>query len=303
MDGNYGTGTEAECPAQAGQDEQRVLKRRELLDRLPPGSLAVFDQPYIPGAGSTGPVDYRQTLDLYIPPGTGLFPLVIWIHGGGWNACDKDTDAAPGFLSSGFALASINYRLIGDGHPFPAQIEDCFSALAWLRQNGEEHHIDSRRIGVFGHSAGAHLAGMILTTGGTDLFSKTQNGGGQVQGAVLLSGPLDLVRERGNWPAGTFVWNPEDAFCRYFFPGGVYDEDFARWASPASYLHPGVPPVLVVHGGADTLVPFGQALAFTQALKKTGTEAIFYLEPESGHDTLSPENYSGVIRFFNGIMR
>jgi acetyl esterase/lipase len=274
----------------------RILKRRELVSSLPGGAFCLFDQPYTQGAGAD------QTLDLFVPPGTGAFPLIVWIHGGGWNGCNKDTDDAGLFLRSGFALASLDYRLIGNGAPFPAQIEDCFSALVWLRENGAKYRVDSERIGLVGHSAGAHLAGLIATTGGTDQFCKTASTSTRVQAAVLWSGPLDLGREGANWPSDTFVWNPEDPFCTAFFPGGAYDEEFARWASPASYLRAGVAPMLIVHGGEDLLVPAGQALAFAEALRKLGGNVSCRIEPECGHDTISPTTYDEALRFFRDVL-
>jgi len=247
---------------------QRTLKRHKLIGELPAGSTYLFDQPYAPDADPRAGIASHQTLDLYLPPGPGPFPLIVWIHGGGWNGSDKDTDVAPRFLGSGFALASLDYRLIGSGAAFPAQIEDCFSALVWLRENGTKYRLDIERIGVLGHSAGAHLAGLIATTGGTDQFCKIAST--RVQAAVLWSAPLDLSRERGNWPSSTFVWNPKDPFSTAFFPGGAYDEQFAQWASPASYIRAGLLPILIVHGSEDTIVPPGQALAFAEASRALG---------------------------------
>lgn len=283
------------------REDPRLVKRRELVSRLPIGSTVLFDQPYLEEPVPGGAVGYRQTLDLYAPPGSGPFPLIIWIHGGGWNGCDKDTDVAPLFLGSGFALASVNYRLIGGGAPFPAQIEDCFSALLWLRQNGPKYHVDPQRIGILGHSAGAHLAGLIATTGGTDQSFGTR-ASTRVQAAVLWSCPFDLGRERGNWPSDTFVWNPADPFCTKFFPQGAYDEEFARWASPASYVGAGLPSLLIVHGGQDALVPSGQAIAFAEALRELDGKVKLRIEPETGHDTVSSENYLEALRFFNGVL-
>ena len=268
--------------------------RSALLD-----SLSVLDQPYMLESSFRAAVDPKQRLDLYVPPGTGPFPLIVWIHGGGWHSCDKSTDAAPQFLEAGFALASVDYRLTSSGASFPAQIEDCFSALNWLRRNGAKYKLDTQRIGLLGHSAGAHLAALIVTTAGTGLFSDITS---SPQAAVLWSGPFDLGRERGQWPSDTFVWNPEDPFCKTFFPGGAYDEVCARLASPASYIRAGLPPMLLVHGGKDGVVPLGQALGFAEALRGWGVNVQIRVEPESGHDTMSPENYLEALRFFRGVL-
>ena len=283
--------------------QPRKLKERELAAQLPVGATLVFDQPYIPGADRETAFESNQTLDLYVPAGLGPFPLIIWIHGGGWSSCNKDVDFAPQVLGLGFALASLDYRLTSNGFPFPAQIEDGISALTWLRQNGASYRVDIDRIGVIGHSAGAHLSALIATTGGTNPFTNLTSVSTRVQAAVLWSGPLDLGRERGNWPRSTFPWNPEDAFSKKFFAGGVYDEEFAKWASPSSYVRAGLPPMLLVHGGKDNLVPPGQAIAFADAVIQCGGEAKIRIEEERDHNILVPNNFTEAFAFFEAILK
>ncbi|XHR29485.1 MAG: alpha/beta fold hydrolase [Chthoniobacteraceae bacterium] len=288
---------------QPGNADPRETRQHEVVRKLPLESIALFDQPYLPGADTKAALAANQTLDLYVPPGPGPFPLIVWIHGGGWHSGNKNTGAAPLFLKAGFALASLDYRLIQDNAPFPAQIEDCLSALAWLRQNAPHYRIDPGQIGVIGHSAGAHLAALIATIGGTALFSPTHNVAPRVQAAVLWSGPLDLGRERGQWPRSAFPWNPSDPFCRMFFPGGSYDEAFAQWASPASYVTASAPPMLIVHGAKDTTVPDGQAVAFAESLKRQGVPATFRSEPESNHNIVTLQNFQEALGFFSSILK
>ncbi|MEI9960259.1 MAG: alpha/beta hydrolase [Limisphaerales bacterium] len=126
-------------------------------------------------------------LDLYVPAGNGSFPLVIWIHGGGWHGGDKETSGASlalQFLPHGFALASLDYRYTYDA-PFPAQIEDCNKALVWLRLNAKKYHLDPDRVGVVGHSAGAHLAALMAATGDGHQFSKDATSVRCARGGVL----------------------------------------------------------------------------------------------------------------------
>ncbi len=77
------------------------------------------------------------------------------------------------------------------------------------------------------------------------------------------------------------AWNPRDPFMK-FFPGGAYDTAFAQKASPASYIHPGLPPCLIVHGGKDTTVPIGQAAAFAEKAKEAGAD-VTYEVLHAGH--------------------
>jgi acetyl esterase/lipase len=84
----------------------------------------------------------RNRLDLYLPEkAEGQLPLVVWIHGGGWEGGSKEGCPAISLVSKGYAVASINYRL-SQHAVFPAQIEDCKAAIRWLRANAAKYHID-----------------------------------------------------------------------------------------------------------------------------------------------------------------
>lgn len=239
----------------------------------------------------------KQRLDLYLPPGPGPFPVVAWIHGGGWHSGDKQPEGerfARTFVDEGIALAAIAYRLT-PAAPFPAQIEDCDAALAWLRKHASSLGLDARRVGLFGHSAGAHLCALMAVSGGR---GTCVNDGAAVQAAVCWSPPCDLDRVRGEWPETTFPWNPKDPFCRTFFPGGSYDTEVARAASPASHVHGDAPPMLVVHGLQDSVVPAGQAIRFVEALRGAGARASFRGEEVKGHDVIEDALVAEAARFF-----
>jgi acetyl esterase/lipase len=291
--------------ARAESLAERAAHKQRLVATLPPGTVTLFDQPYVEGAKPDRVPDSIQTLDLYLPPGPGPFPLILFIHGGGWHGGDKEisgADAAVHFVPAGFAVASMDYRLTTDSAPFPAQIQDCFAALIWLRQNAAKYNLNPDKVGVMGHSAGAHLSALMATTGDGAQFVNPTNVSTRVQAAVLWSGPFDLGRERGQWPHTMFVWNPQDPF-RTFFPKGAYDETFAEWASPASYVHSNLPPMLMVQGGKDTLVPVGQAVAFADAVKKAGGDVTLRIDPDHGHDTEQKKGFSEAVEFFRRTLK
>src|SRR5205085_3639213 len=105
------------------------------------------------------------TLDLYLPKASSEKPrpLVVFIHGGGWEGGDKN-DAFVGFVfalirDSEFAATSVNYRLSAEAK-WPAQIFDCKAAIRWLRAHAAELNIDPEKIGVVGISAGGHLVSL-----------------------------------------------------------------------------------------------------------------------------------------------
>ncbi|MBI4979580.1 MAG: alpha/beta hydrolase [Spirochaetes bacterium] len=276
--------------------EDKKEKQRQFIAQLPAGSTGLFDEPYVPNPKNSPVPGSQQNLDLFVPPGDGPHPLVIYIHGGGWHSGAKGIGMAPPYVAAGLAFATLNYRLTVDA-PFPAQIEDCIAALGWLRANAGRLHLDRNRIGVSGHSAGAHLAALLAVTGGDSVFKTGAGNFPPVQAAALMSGPFDLGRERGNWPKTMFAWNPNDKFCKTFFTNGSYEEPFAQWASPSSYVRGGLPPMLIIHGGKDTTVPLEQARTFADALTQAGNQVTFRIAPEAGHSLPADAN-SESLQFF-----
>jgi dienelactone hydrolase len=273
---------------------------RNLLAKLPPGSTNHLDVVYVAGAKPCLKPDSVQTLDLFVPPGKGPFPLVFWIHGGGWHSGGKENSGihlAQKFLPKGLALASINYRLTADA-PFPAQIEDCNAALIYLRQHAAAYHLDADRVGAVGHSAGAHLAALMAVTGDSRRFSPNSGHSVRVQAAVCWATPADLDRDRGDWPKTSMMYNGTNAPLWGLFPDKSYDGSFARTASPASYVHPSGPPMIIVHGAQDKLVPPGQAVAFADALKKSGVEVTLRVDPYHGHDVMNAASVDEAVAFF-----
>lgn len=115
-------------------------------------------------------VDANLTsLDLYLPAGCGAVPVVVWVHGGGWRAGDKATEATDrkaAFVNGlGAALVAVNYRLSTprSGVRWPDHGDDVAAALAWVRNDGVAHGLDPDRLALIGHSAGAHLVSIVVT--------------------------------------------------------------------------------------------------------------------------------------------
>lgn len=126
--------------------------KRRAPPGVPEGVQVLRDLTYVEGGHE------RNRLDLYLPEkAEGRPPLVVWIHGGAWQAGSKEDCAAVRLTAKGYAVASINYRL-SQHAVFPAQIEDCKAAIRWLRANAAKYHLDPDHIGVWGSSAGGHLA-------------------------------------------------------------------------------------------------------------------------------------------------
>ncbi len=178
------------------------------------------------------------------------------------------------FASQGYASVVPNYRLMPDDI-YPAQLQDCFCALAWTHVNAERFGFDPERIVTFGYSAGANLAGMI---GAVDDPTPYLDGCSYTlfddwtQGVILLAGRTILADY------------PTDEIAAYL--GGTIDEvpDLWQEAAPVTHLDETDPPFLVVQGMADELLPIEMSEKFVATLADAGIEHEFVAIPEASHD-------------------
>ena len=109
--------------------------------------------------------DVELLAEVYRPLGIGPHPGVLLLHGGGWLAGSRFelTRIARQLAPLGYTVMAIDYRL-APKDKFPARIDDCREALKWMRENAAEYKIDPQRLGVWGYSAGGHLAALLGTT-------------------------------------------------------------------------------------------------------------------------------------------
>lgn len=226
-------------------------------------------------------------LDLFVPPGEQLVPLVLWIHGGGWMQFSKtDGVQALGLLSHGYAVASTDYRLSSEAI-FPAQIHDVKAAVRYLRANAAGFGLDPERFGVWGESAGGHLAALLGTTSVCCELEGEEGVTGvssRVQAVVDLYGPTDLLQRKAQTPEGAQDPEaPDSSSARLLGGPPSRRPERARQANPIIYVTKGAPPFLVVHGDADDLVPLGQSELLVAALRATGAEVDFMLIKGGGH--------------------
>jgi acetyl esterase/lipase len=227
----------------------------------------------------------RQKLDLYVPESEHPLPVIIWVHGGGWQGGSKDgcPPLRAGYTEKGFAVASIGYRLSGDA-VFPAQIEDCKAAIRWLRAHAEEHNLDPERFGVWGSSAGGHLVALLGTSGDVEDFDVGPHLDqlSRVQAVCDYYGPTDFK---------VFVTTPRyESHARDNSPeakllGGAVLENSDKVArvNPITYVGDDDPPFLIVHGDKDGTVPLNQSQLLFDALKEAGVPVHFHTIHGAGH--------------------
>ena len=210
-----------------------------------------------------------EKLDLYLPTvGTPPYPVVVWIHGGGWWSGDKGLPVgSPQFqlLKNGIAIASANYRLSTQAK-FPAQIQDLKAVVRWLRANSAKYKLNSAKIGAWGKSAGGHLAALLGTSGGvTTLTDLSLGNAGQpdhVSAVVDFSGPVNfLTMDTQLKQLGCPKYNGTGHNAASSPPSSLMGAAIqtipakVATANPETYVTANDPPFLIQHGGADCIVP------------------------------------------------
>jgi len=209
-------------------------------------------------------------------------PLVIHVHGGGWSAGDKggafQTSYARMFFQLGFAVASINYRLSPAWH-FPAHINDCKLAVRFLRKNAQLFGIDPEHIGLWGGSAGGHLVSLMGTADDSDGLE----GPGlpaissRPQAVVDHFGPTDLASFVAGTPYQTTT------IINFLGCAPVDCPDLARQASPAFFVTADDPPLLIIHGDQDSVVPYSQAEILARLLREVKNAGALIKVLNAGH--------------------
>jgi len=270
--------------------------------RRSPGLQPTYaNVPYVPNGGD------RQQLDIFLPPNykeREKLPVLVWIHGGSWQSGSKDDmkmilplmpllmGGKGNFISQGYACVSINYRFIRQA-PFPAQIEDCKTAIRWLRANAETYNLDPDRIGVWGVSAGGHLSAILGTSPHKKEFEVGENleYSSAVQAVVDIFGPTDftIIFDIFENPPPEIAQLLEgrdlDALAQMALGGPVSEKrELISLMSPIVHITKDCPPFLIIHGTEDKLVPFSQSERFFDALKKAGVNVEFEIVEGGGHD-------------------
>ncbi len=213
--------------------------------------------------------DWALEMDIYLPASAGeAAPVLVYAHGGGWYTGDKTTGAGqediPELVARGYAVAAINYRL-APKYKFPAQLEDLKCAICFLRTNAARYGIDAARIGIWGDSAGGHLAALVGVTGdwrcpGCDADICHADECCPVQAVASFYGPTDLaaVYEKDRSPHMEHVFGTADRLSPVI-----------SQASPLTHVSGDDPPFLLIHGEADEMIPVEQSRELYRRLTAT----------------------------------
>ncbi len=224
---------------------------------------------------STIPGYRPMIVDIYMPPKkAGPKPLIMYVHGGGWVGGTTRNSGAHGnfpaalakLASEGFVVASLEYRLAGEAR-FPAQVQDTRAALRFLKDNAARYGIDPKRTGIWGGSAGAHLAGLAAYSCGVEEMDRDHKPDGRecVQAFVGWYGVYDFGALAASRPE-----RRDQAGERLLGCDGKCPTEAYLAASPAFYIDSKDPPTLLIHGTEDKVVPISQSYLVEKELKAAG---------------------------------
>lgn len=237
------------------------------------------------------------TLDVYqARGGTDPKPTLVYIHGGGWTNGSKESSALSvlPYLEMGWSVVNVEYRMADVAHA-PAAVEDCRCALRWVYRNAEQYNFDINRIVVSGNSAGGHLSlttGMLPASAGLDRqcpgdrrrsWSTGNVSTAELKVAAIINwyGITDVVGLM-HGPPGT-----SGNFTEAWLGSGSDRAAVAEQVSPLSYVRPGQPPVLTIHGDADSIVPYDHAVRLHEALDAAGVANELLTVTGGGHGGFS----------------
>lgn len=259
-----------------------------------------------------------QKLDLYLPQGTGLFPVVLLVHGGGFMFGDKvDPIAKSGtdqLLEHGFAVVNINYRLSAEAKA-PAQIHDLKTAVRWLRAHAREFHLDPEKFGGWGGSAGGSLVALLGTSHGVAALEGMElgcpNESSQIQAVVDWFGPIDFLKmdeQFAQFPEAQTHDAPESPESVLIGAPIQTRPDLAKLVNPITYISASSAPFLIQHGTADRNVPHQQSQMLYDALKPVlGDKVTLTLLQDAPHgggpQFWSAENVKMVLSFFDKYLK
>ncbi len=269
--------------ALAGPDKVQFIEPGDRVKRELSHITVKKDVRYL-GEGRT------EKLDLYLPDPklhTGPYPAVVIIHGGGWHGGDKaagrEQNIGTTLAKAGYVCASINYQLAKKESKFtdhlkqvwPGHLQDCKTAVRFLRKHADQYQIDAKHIGAIGGSAGGHLVAMLAVTGDDPALEPREPYAGfssRIQAVVPMYGVHDLLA----------LARSRDQLSSF----SDTEKDLCHQASAVSHITSDDPPFLILHGTRDALVPVEQSELLQAALKQGNVPAeILIIEgaPHSFH--------------------
>jgi acetyl esterase/lipase len=219
----------------------------------------------------------RTRLDVYQPEGARDCPVFIYVYGGSWHSGNKALYApmAQRLMPEGIVVVLPDYTTYPAAR-FPQPVQEIAAAIAWTLDNIQNFGGDPRRVIVGAQSAGAQVAGVALLD--PRWLAAHGHSAAEVRGFLGISGVYDVpaqvayAQRHGRW--GRYVES---------VMGGRAN---LTAASPISFVTAAAPPMLLIHGDADTTVPIQTSLDFHARLQAAGVPSEFVCYPRGGHSAI-----------------
>lgn len=229
----------------------------------------------------TDPKNERQTLDVFSPNEGKNHPVVVWIHGGGWQAGDKtDVQKKPqAFTDKGFVFISINYRLLPNNVTIKQMAGDVAKAIRWSHDHAKDYGGDPNTIFVMGHSAGAQLAALVCTD---ERYLKAEG-----LSLALIKGCVPVDGDTYDVPMQVQTVEKKRAD---FFKKSFGDVESQKDLSAVTHVAKGkdIPPFLILHV-AEHPETKGQSQRLVTALREAGVAAKAFPAEGKNHNTLNSD--------------
>jgi acetyl esterase/lipase len=287
---------------------------------MPYASAVIKDLPYANQSEA-------QKLDIYLPSkGTQPYPVIVWIHPGGFFEGDKNGSGAvdplarvdmkalvPPMLARGYAVVSINYRLSHEAQ-FPADVYDVKAAVRWVRANSSKYGFNPESVVSWGSSAGGHLSAFLAVSPGVkeleDLSMGNREESSHVVAAVDWYGNIDhLSMDQQTLQLGFKLWggghnSPTSPESKLMGEQITKIPGKCKLSSPVNYVKANHAPIYIQHGKADEVVPFLQSVMLVDKLKAADgpNELIFETFENAGHGNpifFSKENINKLLDFLD----
>lgn len=247
-------------------------------------------------------------LDIYTPRNSSSekLPVLIYVHGGGWVTGDKTIHADSyientilKLVEKNYAVISIEYTLVSETVHFPLPIQDTKDAIRWVRKNADQYNFDTNNIGIFGASAGSHLAMLAAYTNDNEFVGNPELSGysAKVNYVVNNFGPTDMNKllhtRAGKIPVffiNLFAKNIVELRSKIVLGISGYDikkdkrkiVEYFKTISPVSYVNNGVP-TLILQGNKDKIVPMQQSKKLNKELEKENIASTLTIVEDGTH--------------------
>ncbi|MCM8535459.1 MAG: alpha/beta hydrolase [Lentisphaeraceae bacterium] len=273
-------------------------QQKKKKQKLPKGVKKIANVKYTEAA------DKDMFLDLYLPEKKSdeKLPVIMWVHGGGWKNGSKERPKGLWLVKHGYAIASISYRLIPA--QWPAQINDCRSAVRFLKGNANTYGLDSNKITAWGGSAGGHLVAVL----GTQDLPKNEKTSSQIHAVIDWYGPADLLTMPPNVVTEKRTLEQVSKSNGALLLGSTVRDvpELAKEASAFWNVSKNDPPFLIMHGEKDPGVPLEQSIRLHKKQKELGVPTQLHIVKGAGHggkEFLTPESNKVILDFLNKLFK